>query len=374
MGSPSVVTTSYSRDHAARWRRGPEMTARTMTPEELADLLANSSFGDDWFELGRRPLLGVLDTSCLRTGLHYQLRTGSPPASMTTARDGSVRLFMEYDTLVEAQRKLPKFAKSFGMTTAELTRILNEDWLPHIKVVRLPPEMRQADRRAIAVRENDPDDYPAAALAALLSPCILLTHNYTDFGPLGMKSWSQGVDAIVAGIDLRIGQVHMNAVVMVPVVPAMGIGGAAKWASEKIGPWAWIIFGLLVLGGVVIYKRQPQERREKIKKVASQVGVALLDEAMKATAEVHLATAQLRACVVPGPSNRVPESAILRELAMAEESLSAQQLVDLLDESVRPSVARLRAYLRANDKTLVYEARRGGFALGAHYRLRLPHG
>lgn len=43
----------------------------------------------------------VLDTACVRTGFHYQLSIGSPPASVTTARDGTVRLFMEYDTLVQ---------------------------------------------------------------------------------------------------------------------------------------------------------------------------------------------------------------------------------------------------------------------------------
>jgi len=343
-----------------------------MSPEELAEVLANSYSFDSYVELGRRPLLAVLDTSCVRTGLHYQLQNGSPPASVTTAQDGSVRLFMEYDTLVETQRKLPKFAKDLGVTTAELTRILNEDWLPYIEVVRLPSALRQIDRRAIEVRDCDPDDYPAAALAALLSPCILLTHNYRDFGPLGMKTASQGVDAIVAGIDLRIGEIHMNAVVMIPAAPVMAIGGAAKWASEKLGPVAWVVLGALVLGGIWLYFKQPQERRERIKKAAGDAGMFVLDQAGKAAVEVGIARGQLQACVVPGPDDRTPGSAILRELALSDQSLSAQQLVELLDESVRPSVARLRAYLRANDKTFVYEVRRGGFVLGTRYSLRPP--
>ena len=88
----------------------PFWTARTLNPEELADLLARPYEP----ELDRGPRLAVLDTSCVRTGLHRQLRHGSPPASITTAEDGSIRLFMEYETLVETQRKLPKFAKDFG--------------------------------------------------------------------------------------------------------------------------------------------------------------------------------------------------------------------------------------------------------------------
>lgn len=65
-----------------------------MSPEELADLLASSYSYQGWSELSSGPLLAVLDTSCVRTGLHYQLQNGSPPASITTAQDGSIRLLM----------------------------------------------------------------------------------------------------------------------------------------------------------------------------------------------------------------------------------------------------------------------------------------
>ena len=77
----------------------------------------------------------------------------------------------------------------------------------------------------------------------------------------------------------------------------------------------------------------------------------------------------LRACVVPSPQQRTPVSAIMRELALSPESLSAQQLADLLDPSVRPSVADLRAFLRAHDATVFAQVRRGGFVLGSHYEL-----
>ena len=80
-----------------------------LSPEELTELFDGLDSG-----LGNWPLPAVLDTACVRTGLHYQLRNGSPPASVTTARDGMVRLFMEYDTLTETLAHLPKFAASFG--------------------------------------------------------------------------------------------------------------------------------------------------------------------------------------------------------------------------------------------------------------------
>jgi len=73
--------------------------AAKMSPEELADLVASSYLYDDRSRTGAagHPSLAVLDTSNVRTGLHYQLTHGSPPASITTAHGGSMRMFMEYE-------------------------------------------------------------------------------------------------------------------------------------------------------------------------------------------------------------------------------------------------------------------------------------
>ena len=343
------------------------MTAPSLNPEELAGLLDR----DGYSGLDGRPLPAVLDTSCVRTGLHYQLANGGPPASVTTGQDGVVRLFMEYDTLVETNARLPRFAKQFKAPESELRRVLNEDWLPYIEVVKLPPSLRELDRRALAVREKDTDDYPVAALAALLSPCILLTRNHTDFTALGVRTESQGVDAVMAVLGVKVGQVHLNAVVMVPALPVRLIGGTAKWVSEKIGPAAWVVLVVIVVGGIWLYFRQPLERRERIKEVGGKVGTFLLDEYMDAATEVGKARVELHACLVPKPDERSRMSAVLRELAMSPDSLSAQQLADLISPALRPRVAELREYMRAND-TLFNQVRRGGFVLGRHYTLRGP--
>ena len=310
----------------------------------------------------------MLDTSNVRTGIHHQLTHGSMPASVSMARDGSVRMFMEYETLLETERKLPKFARQFGVPAAELARILN-GWLPYIRVVKLPPALRKLDQRALEVRSLDPDDYPAAALAALLSPCILLTGNHTDFAPLGVGTEKQGVEAVVAGIAVKAGEFRFQASVMVPAAPVMAVGEVTKWASGKIGPWAWAGFAALLIAGGFLYARQPDERREKIRVGAVQAGKFVLGQIMEAAADAEIARAQLRARIVAGPATRSPGSAIIRELALSEDSLSAQQLAERLDDSVRPSAPRLRAYLRANDDALVYQVRRGGFVLGAFYKL-----
>jgi hypothetical protein len=60
---------------------------------------------------------------------------------------------------------------------------------------------------------------------------------------------------------------------------------------------------------------------------------------------------------------------VIREFALASESLSVQQLAEKLDSEVRPSVERLRAFLRCNDETAFAQVRRGGFELGRHYAI-----
>ena len=346
----------------------PGGSAHVLSPEEVDALFADAA---DLSALDprRRPLPAVLDTDFIRTGLHNQLKEGTPPRSVRSAQDGSLRLFMEYDTLVETEQKLPKFAGQLGISVDELRQILNQDWLPNIDVVRLPPRLRELDPRALLVRDGDVDDFPAAALAALLSPCLLLTHNYKHFGALGVHTREQGLDGVMTVLAVNIGQVQLQAVIVVPALPFRLAGATMKWATGKIGNFAWMILGIAVAGGIYWYFEQPPDRRDTIKKVAGSIGTHIMNEYGAAAETVYQAQVKLRACMVPKPEDRTLVSAILRELAISPESLSAAQLAELLDPSVRPSVAEIRAFLRAHDSLVFQQVRRGGFVLGAHYQL-----
>lgn len=345
------------------------MTAtRVLGEEELAALFADAA-DPAWSGLGRRPLPAVLDTDFVRTGLHYQLSNGAPPKSVRTARQGLLRLFMEYDTLVETAGRLPKFADQMGVPVAELRRVLNKDWLPHVDVVQLPAALREVDLRARQVHDRDPADYPAAALAALLSPCLLLTHNYKHFGALGVHTRKQGVDGVMAVADIRVGDMRVRAVMLVPELPGRAAVSAFKWTYERIGPATWLLAAALAGGGIYWYCKQPPERRERIKQIAGDMGTRYLQEYGAAAEVAYQGRVLLRACVVPRPEQRGMVSAVVRELALAEESLSAQQLTELLDPPVRPSVADLRAWLRHYDDTVVSQVRRGGFVLGSRCQL-----
>jgi hypothetical protein len=341
---------------------------RALTEEDL-DALLDDALDPGWAGLARRPLPAVLDTDFIRTGLHYQLRHGHPPKSVTTARRGLLRLFMEYETLAETGDRLPRFAAQFGVPVADLRRMLNEDWLPHVDVVRLPAALRQADPRAAEVRDRDAADFPAAALAALLSPCLMLTCNYKHFGALGVRTRSQAVDGVMAVAAINVGESRVQALVMVPAAPALAAGGALRWASARFGPAAWVGAGLLAAGGIYWYRKQPPGRRGQLRQSAAAIGGRLLEEFCVAAGGAGQARLALRATVVPAPGQRTPAAAILRELATSAESLSAQQLAGLLDPSMRPAAASIRAFLRAHEATVFDQVRRGGFVLGSRYEL-----
>jgi hypothetical protein len=323
-------------------------------------------------ELRQGPIPTVIDTSCVRTGLQDQLKKGRLPASIHAAEEGHTRLFMEHDTMIETWERLPRFAKQLDVPLRALQSTFSEDWLPLISVVRLPDGLRQLDERARAVSDMDADDYPTAALAALLSPCILLTRNHKHFGPLGIRAASQGVDAVFAALDMRVGEARVQAVAIIPAAPVLAVGGATKWAYEKTGPLALVVLGLIFVGGLALYLRQTPERKETVKKVAVGVGEFLLTETNAAMQAVQQAENDLAEWVVPSPAKRSVTSAVFRTLAVGEDSMSAQQLFETLGPEVRPAVAPLRDWLHENKRTVFNEVRYGSFQLGLPYGLTRP--
>jgi len=340
---------------------------RVLREDQLNTMFAEAA---DLSSLGtRRGIAGVLDTDFIRDGLQNQLTWRIPPSTVRSARAGSLRLFMEYNTLTETSEKLPKFAGQLGVPVAELRRILNEDWLPHIEVVQLPSSLRAADPRALAVRDRDAADYPAAALAALLSPCLLLTRNYKHFGPLGVRTYDQGRDGVLAVAEIRVGETRVQAALMLPAVPLRAAGAGMKWACDRFGPGAWVVLAFLIGGGIYWYCRQPPERRDRVREVAGTIGTHLLDEYSQSADGVFRARLQLRACMVPRPEVRAPAAAIMRELALAPESLSAAQLAEQLEPAIRLRADRLREFLREHDGTVFDQVRRGGYVLGSRYEL-----
>lgn len=315
-------------------------------------------------ELRNGPIPVVLDTSGIRTGLNVQVAHGKLPACLWCAERGQMRLFMEKETFLETQARIPKFARQFGMTETELRARFNNDWVPRMRVVSLPPSLRALDPRAAEVQARDATDYASAALAALLSPCVLLTSD-KDFAALGIEDPRQGSNAIVAAIEVRVGEQSMSAMVTVPAVPVAAAGTGIKMAADRFGvPLVGLTLAAIILGGILLYRAQPPERRQRLREGAAAASRFYLEEATRAAEQLAAAESMLDASAIPGPLERTPSSAVLRRLATAPESMSAAQIAESLPDEVRPSVPGLRAFLHANKVNLFAEVRRGGFLLG----------
>jgi len=85
----------------------------------------------------------------------------------------------------------------------------------------------------------------------------------------------------MAVVAINVGEMQIQAVVTVPAIPAWAAAEAMKWATDRIGPAAWVIAGVLTGGGIYWYCKQPPERRERIRKAAGEVGTHLMNRATR---------------------------------------------------------------------------------------------
>ncbi len=56
--------------------------------------------------------------------------------------------------------------------------------------------------------------------------------------------------------SVNVGEMQVQAAVMIPAAPVRAAGAAMKWAADRIGPVAWVIAGVLIGGGIYWYCKQ----------------------------------------------------------------------------------------------------------------------
>jgi hypothetical protein len=315
-----------------------------------------------WAEMHATPYLGVLDTSFLRTAFQYQIKQESAPASLKAVKSGSLRVFVAQQTLDETYRKLPKFAHDLKVTPADLVDILENEWLPHVAVVDVS-QLPSADTRVDAVSVRDSDDVAAAALASVLAPVLLLTHDL-DFKALGILDRNQALVGVQAVVSIATAQGKYQAAILIPAAPVIGVVEGIPWAAKRLGISPWVLGGVLAAIAYGVYRKTSPERRRKIVEGPLLVGKALLEMTSEATRQGNLGRDVLSEQMVGAAPSTSIESTMLRELARSDESLSAQQLWERLDSEQRPQVPVIRSFLRSNPACV--EVRRGGFTFGSY--------
>jgi hypothetical protein len=137
-----------------------------------------------------------------------------------------------------------------------------------------------------------------------------------------------------------------------------------RLAIEHMGPVAWVLIALVIAGAFWLYRRQPPARKTAIKTAAADAAHQFLAESQRAARSVQQSREQLAIHLVPPSECVTPTAAVLWELAITSEPMSAKQLYDTLDAPVRAPVGSLRDFLHTNKRSVFSEVRRGSFLLG----------
>lgn len=113
---------------------------------------------------------------------------------------------------------------------------------------------------------------------------------------------------------------QVQVVVTLPAIPVRVAAARMKWATDRIGPVAWVIVAVLIGGGIYWHLGQPPERREKIRDVAVQVGTHWLNggRAYLRGWVVELALSSWPGTRCAGQSGLVGEHHELRAVSCAE--------------------------------------------------------
>ncbi|MGH2627373.1 MAG: hypothetical protein ACRDHY_12065, partial [Anaerolineales bacterium] len=215
--------------------------------------------------------------------------------------------------------------------------------------------------------DRDPTDRPAATLATLLAPCLLLATDRDFESLVPVEPWRPGeppspVIGVRATLVLNDAMLHVNATVMVPVLPVAGAIGGVRWLGGRLSVSPWLLAAAIVGGGAFLYRRLDPQRRAAARRVLADVRTTVLEELVRAQAEQQTALCALERRVVPYLGPRSIEAVVLRELAVAGEALSAQGLWGRLHPTTRPGVTTVRELLRGHPATAL--AGRGVWTLG----------
>ena len=186
-----------------------------------------------------------------------------------------------------------------------------------------------------------------------------------------MRTAGQGVDAVMALIDINIGEVRLQMAVAMPAAPVWLAVAGSKWACDRIGPVAFgAILVAVATGGIWWYTRQPEERREQIEDAVGTVGKFYMENYAVAEA-VSEARAPCAAPSCPGPPSAARRRRSCGSWLWRRSRCPPSRSPDQLPQSVRPRVTDLRAYLRAHD-AMFGQVRRGGYELGLRHQLERP--
>jgi hypothetical protein len=266
----------------------------------------------------------VVDANALASDAYYAAAHGGHSALLLTAGLGTIRLFTPAHIFgkVYAQLENPEY-EPWTTLRKEATRIWETEYLRLLRFVDVS-NVQIDDPRVLATAMKDEEDEPVAKLAALLGPCILLSHDKhlrglgaagTDWRPIALASR----DAMMPAQAMVIGAIPATVV-------WSGIdSGVALMRARPSWRWPVALGGAAIAGGLAWRLSKVNNWRERFEALGNLIADAaekmqpFLDRYREAKAILRAGT------VVPAsssdPLNRVAWTlATSRPLLMSEVS------------------------------------------------------
>lgn len=337
---PGTQQSSSSKRNDQHWSM---VTSDLGLADSLAELIAVRNLAT--------PCQFVLDTEFFYSAFQYELDQGRCPLSLREAMKGSIRLYMASATMAELrEKKILEFSNDLSVPPEVLSQLLRrwEDWITEVDI---PAE--HEDPRIVAVSQRDPSDRPAAVLASILAPCMLVT-NDKDFQAYGVDNSIRHVIIFEAAVELSWALVEMHAILKLPELPLRGAIMGVGWAAERLKVSPMVIIAGISLLGFIAYRAVSDESRTTIKTTTKSIAKNYADGLNRAQAAERLARTSLQQRVVVPAANRSREDNIIRALALIDYPISAQELWGKLQSGNRPSVNRVREVLRTHPSSEAY--------------------
>lgn len=269
----------------------------------------------------QRPLPVVADANVLMDELLQRSRREQPTHLGDALANGDARLFVVPPVIDEAARHLPDRARRRGDDLGDVNHLWDAEYRPYTRLVEIETH---PDPRVGAVAARDSADEPTAALAVLVAPCILLTHDQ-HFSALGVIG-SQWLETVTAARQLHLLDDASTAALFVTRLGWHALGAATQVITRsRFAPLAG-----LAAGAVLGWALDATEFRARIRRAAVSAGELALAFAGAQSAARTLVASQ----AVSMGEERTLVDDCAGILARADRPTTADELIRRLDGSI----------------------------------------
>lgn len=285
----------------------------------------------------------ILDQAAARLGANVQV--------VQTMGMGSIRHFAPMRVANELALNYATAARRYHIAPERMYALLNQDIMPRIRFVDLPPIPAETDWRlkAVSDRENDPNgaDPDVAYLGLLLSPALVLSrdrdHRLTGFAPRTLEDLNR---VLAAGLSVEISDGAFVTTGFVANLGATGASTAVKAIAVRlqIPIWIVLIIALGLVGFGTYWALSTPERREKFGRMLEPAAEGVMKLMEQRAAGKDLLERSSVLASTPSFENR-----LFRALAGVREPVLVRELLEVLAETGSvPGEPWLRQYMTAH--------------------------